>query len=136
MIYFAYGSNLHKKQMKNRCPDAVPLTKAKLKGYQLEFNNVADIVKKYGGVTWGAIYKVSLEDIKSLDGYEGYPRIYTKINVEVEDEQGSVYQAFAYVMNNKGLSKPCESYYKIIEEGYRNWQLPLKCLKEALIRSL
>jgi len=135
MFYFAYGSNLHQKQMKNRCPDSVPLVRVKLNGYRLEFNRVADIVEEDGAVTWGAIYTVSPEDIKSLDRYEGYPRFYTKIQVEVEDQQGEVYQAFAYIMTVKGCKEPSDGYYRIIEEGYRDWDLPVNPLQEALERS-
>lgn len=85
MYYFAYGSNLNKKQMMKRCPDASPVARAKLKGYQLTFNRVADIVPEEQAITWGAIYTVSPKDIENLDLYEGYPRLYGKIPVEVED---------------------------------------------------
>ena len=134
MFYFAYGSNLHQRQMKNRCPDSIPLARVKLNGYRLEFNRVADIVEEDGAVTWGAIYTVSPEDIKSLDRYEGYPRFYTKIAVEVEDQQGEALQAFAYVMNVKGCKEPSDGYYRIIEKGYWDWDLPVKPLQEALER--
>ncbi len=54
MLYFAYGSNLNLGQIQNRCPDSVPVARVILKGYQLCFNRVADIVKKEGGVVHGA----------------------------------------------------------------------------------
>ena len=135
MFYFAYGSNLNQQQMQNRCPDSVPVAKVKLKGYRLAFNRVADIVKKEGAVTWGAIYTVSPGDIKNLDRYEGYPRVYTKLEITVEDEAGTAYPAFAYLMAIKGCKEPSESYYGIIEEGYHDWGLPPETLREALKRS-
>lgn len=135
MYYFAYGSNLNKEQMMSRCPDAIPVTKAKLKGYQLTFNRVADIVEEEQAITWGAIYTVSPEDIKKLDRYEGYPRLYDKMPVTVEDDQGRIHQAFAYVLAIKGLNEPSDGYYHIIKEGYRDWNLPQKPLWEALKRS-
>jgi gamma-glutamylcyclotransferase (GGCT)/AIG2-like uncharacterized protein YtfP len=135
MYYFAYGSNLHREQMQERCPDSEPVARVKLKGYQLTFNRVADIVENKQAITWGAVYKVSPEDIKSLDCYEGYPRLYDKISAVVEDDKGQTYQAFAYVMASKGNREPSNNYYQIIEEGYRNWKLPLNSLQEALKRS-
>ncbi|CDX03438.1 AIG2 protein [Desulfitobacterium hafniense] len=135
MYYFAYGSNLHKGQMLNRCPDAIPVARVKLHGYQLTFNRVADIVKEEQAVTWGAIYTVSPEDIKNLDRYEGYPRLYNKMPVTVEDDRGNTYQAFAYVLTIKGCKEPSDGYYQIIKEGYWDWGLPLKPLREALKQS-
>ncbi len=90
-----FETNLHKEQMMNRCPDSRSVTRVKLKGYQLCFNRVADIVEEEQAVTWGAIYTVSPEDIKNLDRYEGYPNLYDKIPVAVEDDKGNNYQAFA-----------------------------------------
>ena len=135
MYYFAYGSNLHKEQMMNRCPDAIPVARVKLKGYRLEFNRVADIVEEEQAITWGAIYTVSLADIKNLDRYEGYPNLYDKIPVAVEDDKGRTYQAFAYVLTIKGLNEPSDGYYHIIKEGYRDWKIPQKPLRETLKRS-
>lgn len=135
MLYFAYGSNLNLKQMHSRCPDSKPVTKAKLKGYQLCFNRVADIVKKENGIVHGAVYIVSQDDIKSLDIYEGYPNNYTKIQVVVEDDQGNTHETFAYVMTQKGSQEPSEAYYNIIKQGYQDWQLPIKSLSDARERS-
>lgn len=135
MYYFAYGSNLHKEQMRNRCPDSRPVARVKLKGYQLCFNRVADIVGKKQAVAWGAIYTVSAEDVKSLDSYEGYPYFYDTISVVVEDDKGGTHQAFAYVMTVKGIREPSDGYYELIRAGYRDWKLPQKQLREALKRS-
>ncbi len=135
MYYFAYGSNLHKEQMMSRCPDALPVARVKLNGYQLTFNRVADIVEEGQAVTWGAIYTVSPEDIKNLDRYEGYPNLYDKIPVVVEDDKGRTYQAFAYVLTIKGDKEPSDGYYAIIKEGYRDWKIPQKPLREALKQS-
>ncbi len=52
MLYFAFGSNLHHKQMKKRCKDSKYLGCYTLNGYKLNFRNyyygggVADVEKK------------------------------------------------------------------------------------------
>ena len=135
MYYFAYGSNLHREQMRERCPGSEPVVKAKLEGYRLCFNRVADIIEDEGSVLWGALYTVSPGDIKNLDRYEGYPNFYDKLAVEVADDQGKVYRAFVYVMTSKGCQGPSDGYYRIIEEGYRDWGLALEPLQQALIES-
>jgi gamma-glutamylcyclotransferase (GGCT)/AIG2-like uncharacterized protein YtfP len=135
MYYFAYGSNLHKEQMKGRCPDSVPVAKVSLKDYQLVFNRVADIVEEKSALVPGALYTVSQADIENLDHYEGYPSLYDKVQVVAEDDQGKTYKAFAYVMTVKGRGEPGSRYYGIIEEGYKDWQLPLSLLQKALNQS-
>ncbi len=132
MYYFAYGSNLNREQMQERCPDSEPVAKAKLEGYRLCFNRVADIVEDEGSLVWGAIYTVSPRDIKNLDRYEGYPNFYDKLDVDVADDQGKVYRAFVYVMTSKGCREPNDSYYRIIVEGYRDWGLEPAPLQQAL----
>lgn len=131
MLYFAYGSNLNMVQMKKRCQDSVPVAKVKLKGYKLVFNKYADIIKTERGIVYGAVYEVSDRDIKNLDAYEDYPRLYEKIDVEVEDNEGKIYKAFVYVMNSKDTIEPKEGYYNIIKEGFKDWKLPMQTLMDA-----
>ena len=58
MLYFAFGSNLHHKQMKRRCKDSKYIGCYTLKGYKLNFRNyyfgggVADIEKKKEVMFW------------------------------------------------------------------------------------
>jgi gamma-glutamylcyclotransferase (GGCT)/AIG2-like uncharacterized protein YtfP len=131
MLYFAYGSNLNLTQMKKRCLDSVPVAKVQLKGYKLVFNRVADIIESTNDVVYGAIYEVSDKDIKNLDNYEGFPRLYTKIKVEVEDDAGDMYKAFVYIMVVKGRGEAAESYYNIIKQGFKDWDLPIQSLINA-----
>lgn len=132
MLYFSYGSNLNQDQMSKRCTDSVPVVRVKLKGYKLVFNRVADIVEAEEGVVYGAIYEVSPRDVKKLDIYEGYPRIYTKIFVKLKDDSGKVYEAFVYVMVNKGRGEPSKEYTNTIIEGYEDWGISLTYLNKAM----
>ncbi len=72
MLYFAFGSNLHHKQMKKRCKKSVYIGCYSLKGYQLVFRNyyfgggVADIQKKKNSYVLGAIYKITKSDEKKV----------------------------------------------------------------------
>lgn len=131
MLYFAYGSNLNRVQMKKRCPDSIPLVSVKLKGYKLVFNEYADIIENEEDIVSGAIYKVSDRDIINLDIYEEYPKLYKKIDIVVEDDEGKSYNAFVYIMNEKGKVEPAEVYYNIIVQGYKDWDISLKSLENA-----
>jgi len=131
MLYFAYGSNLNMVQMKKRCPDSIPISKVKLKGYKLVFNRVADIIESAGDIVEGAVYEVSVRDLKNLDIYEGYPRLYERINIETIDAAGNVFKAFVYVMVNKGIGESSEIYYNTIAQGFEDWGISKETLRKA-----
>ena len=44
------------------------------------------------------IWEIGPEDERNLDIYEGYPRLYGKVNLEVQTEEGSE-SIMAYTMN-------------------------------------
>ena len=82
--YIAYGSNIDTCQMSRRCSTAIPIGKGFLKGYQLNFRgeesgrSYLTVDEKDGYKAPFVLYKVSDEDIKSLDRYEGCPNSYYK----------------------------------------------------------
>ena len=80
MLYFAYGSNMSRTQMRQRCPDHEVIGKAVLPGYALCFPRhspirncgVAGIVEQPGAEVWGVVYRLHDEDLAALDRREGY----------------------------------------------------------------
>lgn len=131
MLYFAYASNLSKEYMMSRCPNATAVKKAALKNYKLVFNELADIIQHEEDHVLGALYVISKQDLEELDRLEGYPDLYDRIVVEVEDENGGKYDAFAYTMVEKNLENPPDHYYKILVDGYKDWDLPDDKLERA-----
>lgn len=133
MLYFAYASNLSKDYMLSRCPDAIPIKKAVLKNNKLTFNQLADIIPEDGENVIGAIYVISKQELEELDRLEGYPDLYNRIIMEVEDEKGNKYDAYVYAMVEKKYELPPEHYYKILLKGYEDWDLPIDYLERARI---
>ncbi len=105
MYYFAYASNLDKKQMRERVPESKPMFVATLPNYKLVFagwtrqwrGGSATIVLSRGDKILGAIYEVSEKDLRRLDSYEDCPRSYNRINVTVFDEDGNAVRAVTYI---------------------------------------
>ena len=128
-IYFAYGSNLNRRQMKVRCPTAKFINTCYLKNYKLVFRGVADVEKCKGEKAWGALWKVGYRDIVNLDAYEGFPHMYGKEYMDTKYGKG-----FFYIMNNQyDIKPPSEYYYETIKDGYRQCKLPsLKPLTASL----
>lgn len=131
-LYFAYGSNLNRAEMRMRCPGSKPFIPAQLSDWRLTFRGVADIEPAEGRTVLGAIWFLTAPDVRSLDRYEGAPSLYSRRPVRVETSEGPK-QAFTYVMcdpDYRGL--PSESYLARIGEGYRDWALPLGPLVSAV----
>ncbi len=130
MYYFAYGSDLSKKQMKECCPDSKPMFVVTLHNYKLVFvgwsrqwrGGVARIKPFRAEKVLGAIYEVSERDLRRLDRYEGYPESYKRISVRVFDEDGSPVEAVTYIKAGQlEETQPSKEYLSAIQQGYRDW---------------
>lgn len=134
-LYIAYGSNMNKRQMKMRCPNAKPIGKAILENYKLEFRGVANVIESEGEKVPIAVWEITEECEKALDIYEGYPRLYRKEYVEIEinnkKETGMI-----YVMNYGKGAAPNRQYFNVIKQGYKDFEIRLLPLIKALNESL
>jgi hypothetical protein len=144
--YAAYGSNLNKAQMKVRCPKATALGAVELPKAQLIFNGVADVIFHETKTAMIGLWKITDECERELDMYEGvisringkkfkqgaYRKetirvIVTEEGVEVETD------ALIYVMNRNSHEMPMLSYLTRIKEGFKDFGLDEKWLREALV---
>lgn len=104
-MYFAYGSNMNLHQMAFRCPQAQRIGPVRLNGYRLAFRSngggcgVATVLRQPGSNVDGVLWRISTEDERSLDAYEGFPRLYKKERLTVEGQDGTVHEVMAYTMN-------------------------------------
>ena len=84
ILYFAYGSNMEPVRMARRCPGAYPLGRAVLRNYKLTERLYADIDFLEGVSVSGFLYLITERHLKSLDAYEGYPKVYRRMWLDVE----------------------------------------------------
>ena len=130
--YFAYGSNLHHKQMKRRCPNCRFIKKIILNNYKLTFRSkygAADIEKKIGKKVYGALYIISKAAERRLDVYEEYPSLYKKMYFKYQNKK-----VMTYIMSKKSkLVPPTNKYLNVIKQGYKDCKLNLKSLNAALL---
>ena len=128
VLYFAYGSNLNPKRIRHRCPTAVTFRAAKLHDYKIVERLYADIDFELDAVVSGVLYCISQRDLFTLDTYEGCPRIYRRIWVEVDCE-GETFVAATYEMTPEtkilrtGQPFP-EDYRKICSVGAAFHHIP------------
>lgn len=129
-LYLAYGSNLNKRQMAVRCPDAKPVGAAMIYGWELCFRGVADIVKSNDPnmVLPVGLWEITPPDEYALDVYEGYrpknPRqgLYDKIKVA---------GIMTYQMTRRDIARPSNQYFNTILEGYHDFGLDTSYLYDA-----
>lgn len=107
-LYFAYGSNMDKEQMSERCPSAILIGTAMLADYRLAFTiyspkrkcGCADIVRSAGDKVYGILYQITDADMNALDDFEGHPVHYRRITVRVDSQDVKV-DAYSYEVVNK-----------------------------------
>jgi gamma-glutamylcyclotransferase len=129
MYYFAYGGNLSKKQMKERCPDSKPLFVAVLPNFKLVFTGwsrqwrggIASIKASRGDKVRGAVYEVSDVCLRQLDRYEAG---YRRMNITVFDEDNEAHQVMTYIRQGQlEETMPSREYGAVLKQGYRDWGL-------------
>ena len=129
MYYFAYGSNLNKKQMMERCPDSKPMFTANLPNYKLVFvgwsrqwrGGVASIKPFRGDRVRGAIYEVPEQCLRRLDRYEGD---YKRFKVTTFGEDSEPIEAITYIKAGQlEETLPSKEYLAVIQQGLRDWRL-------------
>ncbi len=121
--YIAYGSNLNLEQMARRCPTAKVIGAGEIRDHELLFRGypksaVATVEPKKGAGVPVLIWEIGPEDERNLDIYEGYPRLYGKVNLEVQMENSSE-SIMAYTMNEgREIGTPSVHYLETITTGY------------------
>lgn len=134
--YFAYGSNLNRKQMARRCPDSVAVGKTVLDGYKLAFRRgYLTIEPENGASVQLGVYRISDADERALDRYEGYPNFYFKTIVWVH--LGSrVIAGMIYVMRDGfPVIGPSETYLETCRIGFSDFGLDQEPLEDACRRA-
>lgn len=129
MYYFAYASNLNRKQMLERCPDSKPKFMVTLPNYKLIFagwsrkwrGGVATVRRFGGEKVLGGIYDISEQCLRQLDRYEeGYDRLKVTVFTEVNEP----IEAITYIKSGQlEETQPSKEYLAIIQQGYRDWGL-------------
>jgi gamma-glutamylcyclotransferase len=142
MLYFAYGSNLYRSQMEERCPESKPFCRALLTDFCPSFTykserwggGVLDIRPAPGDIVWGMVYDISEQDLESLNRFENYRgpgkrNSYNLITVTVFKEglrnepiPGVLTYQVAYPDHN--YVPPSQEYLRRILIGAQKWELP------------
>jgi len=128
VYYFAYASNLNRRQMSERCPDSKPKFIATLPNHKLIFagwtrkwrGGAASIKPTKGEKVIGAVYEVSESCLAKLDECEGSK--YRRRPVTIFTEFGESVEAVTYIMREQSEEEqPSQEYLTVIQQGYKDW---------------
>lgn len=117
---------MHDQQMRGRCPEATPVGKAVLVGWQVRIGveGVATIVEAPSERSWGVLWSVSDADILALDRYEGVASgYYRRVVFTAEGPDGPV-QALVYIQGWTGDGPGRPGYLDTVLLGARHFDLP------------
>jgi gamma-glutamylcyclotransferase len=140
VLYFAYASNLNRAQMERWCPASRFLRVAVLDGYRFVYDGfsplwdgaVGNVVLSETEKVWGALYDITLRDRQTLDAFEGYPRSYERLEVEVRDRDGKVHRAMTYHRTGRAIGKPHPDYERVVLDGAKECGLPEEYVDRVL----
>lgn len=136
MLVWAYGSNLSKKQMRARCPDAIKVGPLIVDDCRLVFRGVADVTYSPGDCTPGGLWDITEKDEQALDVFEGVAQgTYMKRIMPIRYKGRNRKVLFYQMRISRGVMPPSEEYVARIAQGYRDFGLDLADLSAAIERS-
>ncbi len=85
----------------------------------------ADIVPDSEGEVWGLIYRLSADDLHSLDRYEGHPTKYRRLQVDVDTLDSLIAGVWTYaVVNKEAFVPPAASYLAVLTQAAERCRFP------------
>ena len=140
MLYFAYGSNMSVRRIRQRIPSARPLGPAVLQGHRLAFHKVgsdgsgkcdAASSRRRDDRVHGALYWFAARHKADLDQYEGLG--YTQKSVVVTRRGGTRHKAYLYIATHVDPAlRPFAWYLEHVVRGACEHRLPRRYLADLL----
>jgi hypothetical protein len=130
--YFAYGSNMLRNRLCERCPSARVVSSAILNGWELKWHKKSkdgsgkcDIVQSEtpGGVVYGVLYEIDYAEKPTLDKAEGLGNGYKDLQIILNSHPNlsvTTYQA----SNIDAEIKPYTWYRELVLAGAEENKLP------------
>ena len=138
-LYFGFASNMSTERIHINNPTAKYVTNGYIKDHELTFyvpngkvgnwgGAAGTLDKKMGKRAWGTIWKVGMENLKSLDKQENVPHAYTRFEKDIIAENGERLKCVVFMMNEDVIvrerEKPSPQYIGVVREGAKEHNLP------------
>jgi len=126
ILHFAYGSNMSRRHMRVRCPGAIALGIATLRGWRFAINpdGYGTMVPRPGSITYGVLWGLTPRDLAAINAYEnvagglyGRRRLTVRLGSSPEP-------ALVYLARRHGRGVPRPGYIALVVAAARDWSLP------------
>jgi len=94
--------------------------------FGLDLRGYSAIKQKAGSKVYGVLYSIDQSCLNAMDEYEGYPNVFSRLEVKVLDKDGAVRQAWVYLEKPEqfGGKLANEGHFKMLVAGAMASQLP------------
>lgn len=126
MLYFAYGSNMSRGSMRERCPTAREAGRAILRGYRFVImaNGYASVSPAAGADVHGFLWAIGPRDLAALDDYEDVADgLYRKATLPIVQERMTI-EALVYLGCETREGRPSPDYIALVVAAARDCGLP------------
>jgi gamma-glutamylcyclotransferase (GGCT)/AIG2-like uncharacterized protein YtfP len=126
MLYFAYGSNMSRGPMRQRCPTAQDAGRAILRGYRFVImaSGYASVVPAAGQDVHGLLWRIGPRDLAALDDYEDIAGgLYRQAMLPVLRD-GKTVEALVYLGCETREGRPRAAYIADVVAAARDCGLP------------
>lgn len=125
MFYFAYGSNLWRKQMLLRCPRHTLIGLGCIKRWRwiITVRGYASIVRSESDYVLGTVYELSEADVRNLDRYEGVTQGDYYKEMIAGSVNGQIMNCLVYIDPVVKEGCPKKEYIARINDGIRDADL-------------
>lgn len=137
-LVFAYGSNMFTRRIHERCPSAIALGMAELRGHAIRWHKRSvdgsgkcDVEPSddKASTVYGVLYKIPEQDKAALDRAEGLGKGYAEKSVEVLCDGTPRIAALYQATNSDALFKPYSSYKALVVAGAKEHGLPAEYIR-------
>jgi len=132
-LYFAYGSNMNRAAMGQRCPGARAVGPATLASHRffVGIDGWGSVMPSAGDAVHGVLWRLTTRDLAALHAYELlHQGLYDVRRLPVRSG-GSCVRAMIYRLRRRSPGRPKPGYVEMIAASARTWKLP-----EAYVRSV
>lgn len=126
MLYFAYGSNMHRALMCRHAPAAQPLGVAELAGHAfiITADGYASVGPRPGHTVYGVLWRITPRDRTTLDGWENIAAgLYRAATLPVR-HAGRKRLALIYIARHRRIGQPKPGYMELVIAAAQAWMLP------------
>jgi gamma-glutamylcyclotransferase (GGCT)/AIG2-like uncharacterized protein YtfP len=131
-LHFAYGSNMSREPMRQRCPGAQPLGPCRLDNWRffVTQDRYASVMPMPGSTVHGVLWRLTPRDLAALNAYERLDTGLYRARTLAVRHGARLRRACIYVARATAVGRPLPGYQEDIVAAAQAWGFPPEYLAE------